>query len=108
MVNCDQRHEQKKVELKNGNLIIGENNAKIPLSNLTKQQREIKGTITYGHNKGDNVAVLFSTGELLIVSLTEKAEEVVLIDGSKEIGKWLKARPGSFFSFLAKIFFLGW
>ncbi len=88
-VSCNQRHEQKKVELKNGNLIIGENDAEISLSDLTKQPREIRDTITYGNRAGDNVAVLFSTGEILIVSLAENNKEPVFIDGKKEIAKWM-------------------
>jgi len=83
---CNTRHTQEKVELKESNLIIDNSNGqkvKVSLSELPKEARSIKSTTTYGNKKGDKIAVLCSTGEVLILARkNENHEKPIIIDGA--------------------------
>ncbi len=69
-VTCVSRHEQAIVELRDDNLIEIKDNVGLPQSiDLPEQEnRKILSCTTYGHKKGDKIAVLCNTGEIFIFS----------------------------------------
>ena len=83
-ISYDSKHEQKNIELANGNLIIEESDkqkAKILLPELYKKKRLIKSAITYGNKEGDRISVLCNTGEIFILSnTTNNHKKPIIID----------------------------